>query len=86
MYFSESQQPKTCPSSQSGFSSLLSLLAPFFCPRSHIHVPYGFHIWWPVHGLLGAKNKISFEVLHKYISVESATAHVCKYLGPKLNA
>lgn len=36
--------------------------------------------------LFWGENKISFEVLHKYISLESATAHGYKYLDPKLNA
>lgn len=87
-FFSKSQQNQTFVHHLRMVSScLLSLLAPFLLSQgSHVHVPYGLHIWSPVQALLGGKNKISFEVLHKYISVQSATAHVCKYLGPKFNA
>lgn len=48
-FFKKSTEPNICPSSQNGCSCLLSLLAPFLLSQgSHVHVPYGLHIWWPV--------------------------------------
>lgn len=84
--FKKSIEPNICPWSQNGCSCPSSSLAPFLLSQGcHVHVPYGLHIWWPVKALLGGK-RISSDVLYKYISVESATAHICKYLGPKSNA
>lgn len=64
IFSSKSTEPSICPSSQSDCFCLLGLLASFLLSwSSRVHVPYGLHIWWPVHALFFWGGGIAFEVL-----------------------